>query len=580
MLQQIFHIIFISTCCIIWGVPALLYVHKNKQESFLKQLMPGTLLFMFFSGLMTLSIFCALICIFFPLNFQSLLISTSCLFFYLLIFQRKNINETGRNISFKSHLSIFEFFFICISLLVFILLGTLKTVNSDTHIYHTQIILWFNEYGAVPGIANLFPRFGLGSNWLNLTSLFRLPFFGHENFSYLNSTLVIWVFLWLFFKWKQHSKNYSANAASKTMSLFYLLILLFCLYEWELFRDAANSANYDFIVTALHIIIVSFLIENILFNNDKKHFSILFVVLCLSIIPIKLSGIFILLPLSFYFLYSFSKKNLFLTFCAALVILIPLFIRNYIISGYPLFPLSFGFSSPDWQLPAAMADHIKQYILVTNRFYNSELDFTKIPEQLNKPWVWSWFNGIRLQHKILFAASFSSLALFFAKTKHELDFKKLRILFFLFLLMEAGWFLTAPSPRFGYGILLIVALFPICLFAAGKIPLMAPKFLLVLTMVFSCYYLYKKWTPFFENKNLLIYPDVFDLPPVKIINIKGTSFYFPEKNNTDYIRSCYHTTLPCICQENKYLEPRGKSLKDGFRMNSKPDSIFIKNYTY
>lgn len=580
MLQQAIYVIYISLLCILWGIPALLYVNKNKQEFLLSQLMPGILFFLFFSGLITLSVISAWICLFVPLNFQSLLVSTGCLVLYLLLFQREKIPNPFKEISFKSHLSALHIFFIIITIMVFILLGTLKTVNRDTHIYHTQIILWFNEYGSVPGIANLFPRFGLGSNWLNLISLFRFPFLITENFSYLNTTLVIWFFLWLFFKWKGHSKNYNSNATGRTLSLFYLLIILFCLFEWELFRDSANSANYDFIVTALFIIITSFFIENILIHKSYGQFSLLFIILCIAVIPIKLSGIFILLPLFLYLYNHFSVKRILMVLFAGLIIIIPLFIKNYIVSGYPLYPLSFSFLHPDWQVPGEMVDYIKKYIVVTNRFYNAEIDFTKIAELVNKPWIISWYNGILLQHRILIAASISTGILFFIKPDKSVDFKKLRILFFILILMEAGWFFTAPSPRFGYGIFLITGLFPVSLLAASKLHFTFHNLFLAVSVFFSCYYLYKKSTPLYENKSLLIYPEVIAKPPVSTININGNVFYLPGYINNDYMRICYNTPLPCICQENKYLIPRGKSLKDGFRMKPKPDSIFIKNYNY
>ncbi len=581
MLQQIFHILLISVFCLFWGLPALLYAKKNKQDFLLSQVTPGTFIFLFFSGLILLSIISTWACLFFPVNFQLLLICTAVLLCYFLFFQRKKIVSIFSNINTSTQLSILEISFISICLLIFIVLGSIKTVNSDTHIYHTQIILWYNEHGAVPGIANLFPRLGLGSSWLNTISLFRLPFFRHENFSYLNTTLVIWFFLWLFFKWRNHIKNHRLNGASKILSLFYLLIIFYCLFDWELFRDTANSTNYDFIVTALTIIVISYLIESILFHEIKGIFSLLFIILCIAVIPFKLSGIFILLPLFFY-LYKYPNiKYWLVSFMTALIILTPLLIKNYIITGYPLYPLSWSITSPDWQVPEAMTDYLRKYIYVLNRFYNNnELDHTKIPELMNKPWIASWFNGILLQHKIIITASFSSFFVFFFKSSLTINYKKIRTLFLLLLLMAAGWFLTAPSPRFGYGVLLILAFFPVCFYAGNKLPLILQKSILIPAIAICCFYLYKKYPLLIENDNYLLYSENSEKPPYKTINIKGTDFYLPEIINKDWMRKCYSIQVPCICQENKYLEPRSENLKEGFRMNAQPDSAFIRNYHY
>ena len=565
----------------LWGIPVLLFQKKNNHISnFWVRNSLGVFIFLFFAGLIVLSFITAWLCLLFPLNFFHLLLLSSILLLYLLLFRKKEVSQIFKTIKPKPP-SLIELSFVIICLIIFIILGSLEPINSDTHIYHIQIIRWFNQYGTVPGIANLFPRFGLGSNWFSLIGIFRIPFFSHENFTYLNTTTVIWFFLWLFNNWKWHSNNYHENAASKILSLFYLLIILFCMFDWELFRDSANSTNYDFIVTALSITVISFLIESILLNEPRKKFSLLFVILCISIIPFKLSGVFILLPLLFY-LSIYKKPEFWLqSFITGIIILTPLLIKNYIVTGYPLYPVAWSFSTPDWQVPEAMTNYLRKYIHVSNRFYNNYgLDFTKVSELINKSWINSWLSGILLQHKIIFAASLSSLFLFFFKKDLSIDYKKLRILFTLLLLMAAGWFFSAPSPRFGYGVLLILAFFPICFFAGSKFTSQLQKPIVVIAIFISCFYLYKKITPFIEQPNHLLYPFDLEQPSYNIINIKGMDFYLPEIANKGWMRKCFDTQLPCICQENKYLEPRGKTLKTGFRMNPKPDSTFISNYNY
>jgi hypothetical protein len=174
-------------------------------------------------------------------------------------------------------------------------LGTLQPVNSDTKIYHLQIIKWNNEYGTVPGIANLYPRYGLGSNWFNLISIFKIPSFPNNNYTWLNTTTVIWFFLWLVNNWNYHRSKANTSVANNILSHLYLCILLFFFFEWELFRDAANSTNYDFIVTSLTTVIVLFLVEDILLANVKKKFSLFLVLLCISLVPFKLSGALVLI---------------------------------------------------------------------------------------------------------------------------------------------------------------------------------------------------------------------------------------------------------------------------------------------
>ena len=325
MLQLIFHIIIITAFCFIWGIPAFLFLNNNKNEdSIWTRNSLNSLTFLFLSGLISLSMVTAWVVLWFPLNFTTLLLLTFVLSLLLLFFKKKELQNVFKSFGKFSSLTLLEILLLILIPLVLIILGSTKIINSDTGIYHIQIILWTNEYGSVPGIAYLFPRYGLGSNWFNLISSFRIPFFKQENFTYLNTTLAIWFFLWLFTNWRWHLINFHTNLSNKILSLFYLLILLFCLFDWELFRDAANSTNYDFIVTALTIIIISWLIEPILTRETSNPSSFLFTILCISLIPFKLSGIFILLPLLFFHIYNNKFKNWFQSFFVALILITPL----------------------------------------------------------------------------------------------------------------------------------------------------------------------------------------------------------------------------------------------------------------
>lgn len=580
MLQLAIHILIISITLLIWGLPVLLLLKKQHNDfRFWAVNTAGLYCFLFFAGLILLSFITSILCLLFPLKFIYLLILTIPLAI-ILIAKRKTIIETLRPYPIRFNFSFVELAFIGICLLIFLVSGTLKPVNPDTQIYHVQIVRWFNEYGTVPGVANLSPRYGLGSNWFNLISIFRLPFWKHENFTWLNTTIVIWFFVWLVSRWKFHSAKKEASKSNTIMGHFYLLLILFCLFEWELFRDTANSTTYDFIVVALSLMAICFLIESILFSFSQS-FSVFFIVLCFSIIPFKFSGVFILLPLLFY-LFRFKKTRYWVaSISIGLVILIPFLIKNYLATGYPLYPIAWSVSHPDWQVPPAMTDYLRMYIHVSNRFYNTNtVDFTHLPELMNQSWFNTWINGLLFQQKFILILSLSSLSLFIFKASLNINYNKLRILFALLLLMAAGWFLSAPSPRFGYGVLLVLAFFPVCFYIGPLLMLSLHKPVIILTFFIAGYYLYKKTQPLISEPIYLVHTEKLDQPPLHTVLINGMNFYLPEIINNGWMRYCYDTDLPCIGNENKYLQPRGKTLKQGFKMDPKPDSIFIRKYIY
>ena len=582
MLQLLFHTIIVSSICIIWGIPVFLVIQNSTLEELKKYWIrgkTGLFCFLFFAGIISLSFTTSIACLLLPLRFEYLIFTTIAILLFL-VYKRKNKSKTFYLFSVPYKRNIIENLFISICLFLFLLLGSLKIVNGDTNIYHIQIIKWFHEYGAVPGIANLFPRYGLGSNWFNLISIFKMPIFNSQNYTWLNTTTVFWFFLWLMNNWKFHHQKASHTIIHKIFSHLYICIILFCLFEWELFRDAANSTNYDFIVTAFTVILILYLLEMTTRPEKNKSFSFIFIVATISLIPFKLSGGFALLLVLFYLLQFKKIKYWLFTVSIFMLIMLPLLIKNYIITGYPIFPLPFSFSSPDWQVPQLMTDYLRHYITVTNRFYNHQIDFSQIPELIHKKWTSLWFSGILIQQKAILLGAFSSLFIFFFKPPISVQLKKLRWLFFAMIFMAGCWFYFAPSPRFGYGVLLILAFFPACLYFGKYVPAKIHSLIIVIAIAATGIYLFQKSKPIQQHPEHLLYPFKADSPPVKNIYINGIEIHLPSIINGGWMREPYDAALPCILQENPYLKARGKRLQDGFKMEPKPDSVFVRQYIY
>jgi len=459
------------------------------------------------------------------------------------------------------------------------LLGTLQPINDDTQIYHLQIIQWLNHYKALPGIANLYPRFGLGSNWFNLISFFYWPIFTRENFTYLNTAFVIWFFLWLFSKSYYYFEKKDADN-NRILSFFYFLSLIYFIVDWQLFRDAANSTNYDFAVTAFTIIVFSFFFEGILSNVTRTNFSFPIFLFSLCAVSFKLSGIFLLSFVFYHFIMSWKTVKWFIVITAGMFILLPVLIKNYIITGYPLFPSTITINTPDWIFPKQLAIGFYRYIILSNRFYNHQWAFiNKIhPDSFN--WIPYWFKGILIQHRIILGLAISSILFLFIKLSLAINTRQLRNVIVVLLLMLTGWFFTAPDPgRFGYGILLSLSFLTVSLlfyqFFKEKIYL---SVLLCTTIVMLIYGI-KKSLPIINNLAYIIYPESFADPHYEIVRINDVEVKFPQRIDSNLDCRCYQLSPPCIIQKNPYLETRGKSISDGFRMDQ-PDSGFIKSYLY
>jgi hypothetical protein len=581
MLQQLLHTIIISCICIVWGLPAYIFLNRKNREDFFWPEGFGKIISLFFSGLLTLAFLSSWALLFIPLKFNHLLIATGCLSLGLfLYFKKENTLKQVFNFSgsfSKKNIVLLLFASTCI--ILFLLMGILSPVNGDTHIYHLQIVRWTNEYGVVPGVANLYPRFGLGSNWFSLISLFYIPNFDNQNFTFLNTTTTIWFLLWLLNKWKLHYSADNNNSLHKSFAAFYFLLIAYFLFDWQLFRDAANSTSYDFIITALTIMSISYWAEDI-FLKKNNSFSIYFAILAISIIPFKLSGIFILIPVFFYLLQYKKITAWVKTAVCGILIITPLLIKNYIVSGYPLYPSIFAFGSPEWQLPVEMTYGMKELIFNANKFYDYPINFIKQQDITTFSWIPFWIKTIHLSHKIILALVLLSSILFFYNPIKEISHKKIRILITAIWLMVIGWFFTAPDPRFAFSILLFLAFFPVCLFLGPYLSnkLYKPVFALAIFPVL--FYMYQKAAVLTKEPELTVHVMDIKKPVFKTELRNGVEIHITRFSEKKWMNPCFFTPLPCMDETNPFVKPRSSNISDGFYMNPKPDSSFMKNYNY
>src|SRR5688572_3003010 len=218
MLQSLFYFILISTYCIVWGLPIYLYKgYKNKRI----YLGFEEVIFSFLIGLVFISVFSSWISLFNPVKISILTLFTLPVLFFEILWFRKN--AWILDLSFFRQLKIAETFFLVVSPLLFTFLSIGKATLEDTDLYHVQSINWIREFGTVPGLANLYLRYGFYSNWFHLISVFHLPFQNH-NFLYLNYTFTVWVFFFMFYQFKKHSA--ADDNISKHLRLFYFVSLL------------------------------------------------------------------------------------------------------------------------------------------------------------------------------------------------------------------------------------------------------------------------------------------------------------------------------------------------------------------
>lgn len=562
MLQLLLHIIFISCCSIVCGFPLYRWLHKEEQQASLQ-----TFSFSFFYGIILLALYASIIVLAAPLSFWLLIfpvVAGSIASFISL--KRKNIF-----FNFKFSASVIPLLSL---LLLFVFLGSNQPAMEDTDLYHVQLIRWDEQYGTVPGLANLYLRYGFYSNWFHLIALFDLPFH-QQNFLYLNVTFSCWISIYFFYKiiFLSNKKENTAIVSA----VLYFLCFAYMLFEWDLLRAAASSTSYDFVVTSFILIALLLIVERLLFITEETTTITLFAV---SACSFKLTGAFLIPLLLLFFVFTKRKTATWLlTAILGIAFITPMLIKNYFQSGYFVFPYTLFNSNAAWQVPENLITQFNSYISLGNKYINQEIPWQVWESKNNLPanWIVQWFTHLTYTDKFLICAALLSFLLSFS-VKELRKNKNLWLLYLSTFILLPVWLFLSPDPRFFYGILLLQAFLPISFLIKNyvtKIPFKKIVWILIPCVIF---YMYNKRA--LLSKENFILPTAIIVPPTEKIKIGTTDFFIPEKINNNWNIRCYDCPLPCIYQLNPYLEPRGKTIKDGFIMKPISDSSFILHYNY
>jgi hypothetical protein len=566
MLYLLLLYILITTVCFWAGFIfyTLFPLSANTDSPFRKPLIIYLL-----TGLIVLTALAQWLVLFFPLNIFSLLAVTIFLLVLYFVF-KKNISARFKNVSFGfKEKNIF--FYLCFGIFVFMILviNAGPTIMDDTDSYHIQMIKWAQQYGTVPGIANLHIRFGFNSSWFLSVGLLSPPFKGVNSYLVLNGLLSIWFCYYLFEKiFISFSKQLTGAAINVGIPSFF--VLLFCLFVWPMIRGNAATSNYDFITTCCIAILF---IETAL-SSSKNDTHTEWVIWPVYLFTVRIVNYPVLL-LTLFGLWQFYKdqkiKSLIASCVLTLVFIVPLITRNIILSGYPFFPIySIDLFSFDWKADKQQTIDIVNYIKYYNRVSTGNMPFEKTMQLHFPDWTKAWYHFLFIYDKILTTASLCCyLFVIFIRKKFNNKFNAYsKYFFFVMILQLVSWFFIAPDPRFVYGpllcgifTLLFIVFFSPVVLLSGKIINTA----LVLTSIGVLFYTVRKIEINNDYRNWIM-PYKLPAPVLRKISIDGIEFKIPEKVLNNWNTRCYDTELPCLYELDPRLKARGKTINQGFKL--------------
>ncbi|HZG25479.1 MAG TPA: hypothetical protein VEZ17_12900, partial [Chitinophagaceae bacterium] len=322
----------------------------------------------------------------------------------------------------SSKLTVFFFIYF---VLVMAAISYMPSSNADDLGCFSPLIKWTQEYGTVPGLANLDPRFGYNSSWFGLQSLFGFSFLNLGLFNDLNSLLFLYILIYVL-----NNVNLLLRGQSDFLTYFKSFFFLPVLPMYFGFKDDIilysvqffTNPTYDIPVT-YGMWIVFFLFMELVSRKGKYGdalnvyliiiFSAWLVTVKLNAVPLVLITVFLLGKL----LYEKRFKNVAWIVCIGLAIIAPWMYKTVISCGYLIFPFEeIDVLKVDWKVPARAVLYIENSITtwaIDPDKYGSH-EFASEREHFSAPlseWFPIWYQRQNYINTVIF---FSAIVMTFA----------------------------------------------------------------------------------------------------------------------------------------------------------------------
>lgn len=233
----------------------------------------------------------------------------------------------------------------------------------DNETYYIQTIKWLNAYGIVKGLANLHLFLAQTSGWHILQSSFNFSFVT-DRLNDLNGFILIPVFFYNLEKLHLQQQGNTPNCYVAGWGIFIIGIFFFI-----------ASPSPDFPLFCIVPIIAQLFFEQ--FKRETLQGFLLLFILSLLAVLIKVSiAPVLVLPLYLFFRGIGRKRETTLLVVFLCILSLTAFVvKNILLSGYPLYPLSYfgDWVLVDWKLPAEIQEGILSEHISFKEWFSSGL---------------------------------------------------------------------------------------------------------------------------------------------------------------------------------------------------------------
>lgn len=460
----------------------------------------------------------------------------------------------------KQNMTRGKIIFLCIMLLLFAYGASRGYMHVDSGLYHAQAIRWIEEYGVVPGLANLHCRLAYNSSAFVLTALYSMSFLGGQSLH----TVAGFMALVLAVKGLDVVKVFSRKKV--LVSDFVKVAMLF--YITIIYTEMMSPASDYFAMLFLFYVVLTWVELEERKENNITPFGMLCVLLAVNV-SIKLSSAIMLLMVVKPAAILLKEKRygqIGLYLGMGLLAVFPYLARNVILSGWLVYPFpAIDLFSFDWKIPAGEALYDAQEIKV----YAKGMTDVLLKDTPMSQWLPAWFWALKGLEKIWVMGSLVSIAAGVMITIWGWLKRKKEIYGLLFVqwVMIAGylfWQIGTPLVRYGYIYILAFPFFTVGLWFVILFERQEKSYLLFGT-VLLLFFVYKggnlvETIAASCRQDYYVWQQDYYTGPYDSYEIDGVEFYYP----LEYGQIGY-SKFPGAPHERYDVELRGEDLQDGFR---------------
>ncbi len=344
--------------------------------------------------------------------------------------------------------------------------------HADECGYHTQTILWLQQYGTVPGLGNIHDRFAFNSSWFLPNAFWQLNWHNMEIVTAINGVLLLLVIYWF--------ANSVIKLCRKTVTsqhVFFVICLILMPVADFLLPPSISSTNTEVAVFLFFFVTIGLMLQyrDLTDLASRRLLAVVVTILAVVTLTIKLNAIpLLILPLYFIgeAMWQRRHRDAVVIIGAGLASLLPWIGHNIILSGYLIYPFPsqwLDWFPVDWKIPQAAVQHTSD---VTKAW--ARLPLHSPPEVLQggfrlwgKNW-WQTMNTISFIHYLFLPGLILWVPLALYWHKIVLNFIKRYAISVITVIASIGfWFITAPDIRFGLGYFVaLIALLYVPIFQA------------------------------------------------------------------------------------------------------------------